>query len=60
MFDYLFPIFCFGLAVTGIVVKGLIAAADMANSQLASGNEKDAESAGHPARDRPASTPERA
>ena len=30
MFEYIFPIFCFGVVITGIVVKGLIMAADMA------------------------------
>ena len=33
MFEFLFPIFCFGLAVTGIVAKGLLAAADFAEVQ---------------------------
>ncbi len=32
MFEYLFPIFAFGLVVTGIVCKGLITAADMAKA----------------------------
>ena len=32
MFDYLFPIFGFGVVITGIVIKGLVMAADMANS----------------------------
>lgn len=29
MFEFLFPIFCFGVVITGIVVKGLLMAADM-------------------------------
>jgi len=32
MFEYLFPIFVFGLAVTGIVCKGLLTAADMSRA----------------------------
>ena len=36
MIDYLFPIFGLGVAVSGIVVKGLILARDMANAQMAS------------------------
>lgn len=28
MFEFVFPIFCFGLVVTGIVVKGLLLAAE--------------------------------
>jgi len=32
MFEYLFPIFVFGLTVTGIVCKGLLTAADMARA----------------------------
>jgi hypothetical protein len=39
MFDYLFPIFGFGVVITGIVVKGLVMAADMANSQRTSETE---------------------
>ena len=35
MIDYLFPIFGLGLVVTGIVVKGLILARDMADAQTA-------------------------
>lgn len=30
MFNYLFPIFCFGLVITGIVFLGLRQAADLA------------------------------
>ena len=33
MFEYIFPIFCFGVVITGIVVKGLVIAADMARAQ---------------------------
>lgn len=29
MFEYIFPIFAFGLLVTGIVCKGLLTAADV-------------------------------
>lgn len=32
MFDYVFPIFFFGVVITGIVIKGLIMAADEAAS----------------------------
>ncbi|MEP6936582.1 MAG: hypothetical protein ABI871_00780 [Chthoniobacterales bacterium] len=32
MFEYLFPIFAFGLVVTGIVCKGVLTAADMAKA----------------------------
>ena len=32
MFEYLFPIFAFGLVVTGIVWKGLLTAADVARA----------------------------
>ena len=34
MFEYLFPIFAFGVVVTGIVCKGLLAAADMAKAEV--------------------------
>ena len=44
MIDYLFPIFGFGLAVTGIVVQGLIRAKDMANAPIASEDQPHAES----------------
>ena len=44
MFEYLFPIFCFGVVVTGIVVKGLIMAKDMADAQMVSGEQAHAES----------------
>ena len=44
MIDYLFPIFCLGVAVTGIVVKGLILAKHMANAQMASEEQPHAES----------------
>ena len=33
MFNYLFPIFCFGLVITGIVVLGIIEAAKQMKSQ---------------------------
>ena len=35
MFEYLFPIFAFGLVVSGIVCKGLVTAADMAKADRA-------------------------
>ncbi len=38
MFEYLFPIFCFGLVITGIVAKGLFMASEMAKSSLSSPN----------------------
>jgi len=44
MIDYLFPIFGLGVAVTGIVVKGLILAKDMANAQIAFEEQPYAES----------------
>ena len=44
MFEFLFPIFCFGVAVTGIVVKGLITAKDMADAQMTSGKQAHPES----------------
>ena len=40
MFEYLFPIFCFGVVVTGIVAKGLLMAADVANSPNSSDGRK--------------------
>ena len=49
MFEYIFPIFCFGVVVTGIVVKGLITAADMSKAQITSENQARAESDDHPA-----------
>ncbi len=45
MFEYLFPIFCFGLVITGIVAKGLSMAADEAESQMRSQIQVDVESA---------------
>jgi hypothetical protein len=38
MFEYLFPIFCFGLVITGIVAKGLFMASELANSSPSSLN----------------------
>lgn len=32
MFEYLFPIFAFGLVVTAIIFKGILAAAEVANA----------------------------
>ena len=34
MFEFVFPIFCFGVVITGVVVKGLVMAADRNRSQL--------------------------
>ncbi len=36
MFEYLFPIFAFGVVITAIVCKGLLAAADVAKAERAS------------------------
>ena len=36
MIHYLFPIFGLGVAITGIVVKGLILAKDVADAQMTS------------------------
>jgi hypothetical protein len=30
MFEYIFPIFCFGVVITAIVAKGMMTAADVA------------------------------
>jgi hypothetical protein len=54
--DYLFPIFGFGVVVTGIVVKGLIMARDMADAQMASGKQAPAESDDDQVRSRSAPT----
>jgi len=35
MFEYLFPIFVFGIVVSAIVCKGLLAAADVAKAERA-------------------------
>ena len=37
MFEYLFPIFAFGLVVSAIVCKGLLVAADVAKAERAAG-----------------------
>jgi len=34
VFEFVFPIFCFGVVITGVVVKGLVMAADRNRSQL--------------------------
>ena len=39
MFNHLFPIFCFGLLITGIVYLGIIEASKQA--KIESGNERD-------------------
>ena len=46
MFEFLFPIFCFGLAVTGIVAKGILTAADFAEAQKRHDGSVNAESGG--------------
>ena len=46
MFEYLFPIFCFGLVITGIVAKGLFMASELANSSLSSQKRTGDETAG--------------
>ncbi len=56
MIDYLFPIFGFGVVVTGIVVKGLIMAKDMADAQMALGKQAHAESDDDQVRGRSAPT----
>ena len=33
MFESIFPIFCFGVVITGIVAKGVMTAADMARGE---------------------------
>ena len=33
MFEYIFPIFCFGVVIMGIVAKGMMVAADMARGE---------------------------
>jgi selenocysteine-specific translation elongation factor len=43
MIDYLFPIFGFGVVVTGIVFKGLLLARDTAEAQAASEGQSHAE-----------------
>ncbi len=48
MFEYLFPIFAFGLVISGIVCKGLIAAADVAKAERAA-ETRPRSSAGSPA-----------
>jgi len=35
MFNYLFPIFCFGLVITGIVFLGIRQAAEQLKAELA-------------------------
>ena len=32
MFEYIFPIFCFGVVITAIVAKGMMTAADVARN----------------------------
>ncbi len=49
MFEYLFPIFAFGLLTTAIVCKGLLAAADVAKAQRAAEDEPISEAFGREA-----------
>jgi len=44
MFNYLFPIFAFGLVITGIVFLGLQQASDMAKDLAAQSSKVDASS----------------
>ncbi|MGE5208002.1 MAG: hypothetical protein ACM3KL_01585 [Alphaproteobacteria bacterium] len=37
MVNYIFPIFCFGLLITGVVIKGLLMASEMNRSQTRHG-----------------------
>ena len=39
MFEYLFPIFAFGVVISAIVAKGLLAAADVAKAERMSENQ---------------------
>ena len=41
MFNYLFPIFCFGLVITGIVYLGLLEAANQAVAASLKEGERD-------------------
>ena len=34
MFNYLFPLFCFGLVITGIVFLGILEAAKQVNAEV--------------------------
>jgi len=38
MFEYLFPIFAFGVVITAIVAKGVLAAAEVARAERISEN----------------------
>lgn len=54
MFEYIFPIFCFGVIITGIVAKGMMTAADMARSEAESDDvARSAPDDGGPSGDRP-------
>lgn len=44
MFNYLFPIFAFGLVMTGIVFLGLLQASDMAKNLAAERSEAESKS----------------
>jgi len=39
MFEYLFPIFAFGVVITAIVAKGVLAAAEVARAERISENQ---------------------
>ena len=43
MFEYIFPIFCFGVVIMGIVAKGMMAAADMARGEPESDDQRRSE-----------------
>lgn len=38
---YIFPIFCFGVLITGIVLVGVLQASDLAKQLAAKGRERD-------------------
>jgi len=40
MFEYIFPIFCFGVVITAIVAKGMMTAADVARNQADLGEKR--------------------
>jgi hypothetical protein len=42
MFEYLFPIFCFGVVITAIVAKGMMTAADVARNHADFGEKRPA------------------
>lgn len=40
MFEYIFPIFCFGVVITAIVAKGMMTAADVARNHSDFGEKR--------------------